>query len=117
MISEKNILQDWMKNKIKNLDNPNNKINKIYLTDTKNNKYPIHSTVNPNEILILNYKDYSLLNHIEYLKKIGYINFNIDARWKNKKEIELINNLIDENGNIRQISKNYTVGNYEKGLL
>ena len=117
MISEKNILQDWMKNKIKNLNNPDNKINKIYLTDTKNNKYPIHSTVNPNELIILNHKDYSLLEHIEYLKEIGYNNFNIDARWKNKEEIKRINKLIKDNEKIHEINKNYTVGNYERGLL
>ena len=122
MISWKNILSDKMKKKIKNLDNPDNKINKIYLSDKKGNKYPIHSTMNNNELIILNDKDYSLLDYVDYLISLGYSNFSIDLRWKNKKYIEKIskicNNLIINNNDddVEGLVNNYTIGNFNRGL-
>ena len=119
MISEKNILTDKIKNKIKNLNNPNNKINRLYLIDKKNNKYPIHSTVTQDEIIILNYEDYSIIPYLNNLIEIGYSNFNIDARWKNTEEIKKINKITENITNknyTAEINKTSIIGNYKRGL-
>lgn len=92
----------------KNIDN-------AILVDEKNNQYPIHKSLSGEELIIFNSKDLSLIDEIPYLKSIGYVNFSIDGRWKNKDYIQMID-LYKEalSGNIenRRILKNSTKGNY-----
>ena len=78
--------------------------------------------MNNNELIILNDKDYSLLDYVDYLISLGYSNFSIDLRWKNKKYIEKIskicNNLIINNNDddVEGLVNNYTIGNFNRGL-
>lgn len=90
-------------------------IDNAILVDEKNNRYPIHKSLSGEELIIFNSKDLSLIDEIPYLKSIGYVNFSIDGRWKNKDYIQMID-LYKEalSGNIenRRILKNSTKGNY-----
>lgn len=90
-------------------------IDNAILVDEKNNQYPIHKSLSGEELIIFNSKDLSLIDEIPYLKSIGYVNFSIDGRWKNKDYIQMID-LYKEalSGNIenRRILKNSTKGNY-----
>jgi putative protease len=91
------------------------KIDNANLIDSKNNHYPIKHSLSGNELIILNSQDLSLIDEIEYLASIGYINFSIDGRFKNKDYIQMINLYKDTlNGEIKnkKILKNTTKGNY-----
>lgn len=91
------------------------KTDNAIIVDEKNNRYPIHKSLSGEELIIFNSKDLSLIDEIPYLKSIGYVNFSIDGRWKNKDYIQMID-LYKEalSGNIenRRILKNSTKGNY-----
>ena len=91
------------------------KINNENLIDSKNNHYPIKHTLSGDELIILNNQDLSLIDEIKYLASIGYVNFSIDGRFKNKDYIQMIGLYKDAlNGKIKNknILKNTTKGNY-----
>ena len=91
------------------------KIKNPQLIDEKNNVYPIQKSLSGEELIIFNSKDLSLIEEIQYLASIGYVNFSIDGRFKNKDYIKMIE-LYKEalNGKIKnkEIFKNSTKGNY-----
>lgn len=90
-------------------------IKDVSLIDEKDNIYPIHKSLSGEELIILNNKDISLIDEIPYLKSIGYVNFSIDGRWKNKDYIQMIdlyNNALKGNIENKEILKNTTKGNY-----
>jgi len=70
-----------------------------YLIDTKENKYPIYENLSGEEIIILNHKDLSRFDELEYLVSKGCVNFSIDGRWKDKNYIKNIEYLSDALGN------------------
>ena len=91
------------------------KIDNANLIDSKNNHYPIKHSLSGNELIILNNKDLSLIDEIEYLASLGYVNFSIDGRFKNKDYIQMIKLYKDTlNGEIKnkKILKDTTKGNY-----
>ena len=91
------------------------KIDNGNLIDSKNNHYSIKHSLSGNELIILNSQDLSLIDEIKYLASLGYINFSIDGRFKNKDYIQMINLYKDAlNGEIKnkKILKNTTKGNY-----
>ena len=49
-----------------------------------NDEYPIRPSLSGEELIIFNNEDLSLIDEIGYLKSIGYVNFSIDGRYKNK---------------------------------
>ena len=91
------------------------KIKNPQLIDEKNNVYPIQKSLSGEELIIFNSKDLSLIEEIQYLASIDYVNFSIDGRFKNKDYIKMID-LYKEalNGKIKnkEIFKNSTKGNY-----
>lgn len=94
------------------------KINNVKLIDSKNNDYPIHKSLSEEELIIFNNEDLSLIDEIEYLKSIGYINFSIDGRFKNNnyfKLIETYNDALNGETNKKEIlkySSKITKGNF-----
>lgn len=89
-----------------------------YLIDRKGNKYPIYKSISNEEIIIFNDKELSLLNEINYLKNIGFSNFSIDGRYKDKNYYNIIKVYKEAlNGNINEkelekYSPKNTLGNY-----
>jgi putative protease len=93
----------------------NKKIESGELIDIKNNVYPIKNSLSCEEWIIFNGQDLSLIDEIQHLNSIGYVNFSIDGRYRNKEYKNLINVYIDAlNGKIKnkEIFKNSTMGNY-----
>ena len=62
----------------------------FYLTDLKNNKYPIHKSISNEELILFNGEELSLLKEINHLKNIGFSNFAIDGRWKDNEYLNMI---------------------------
>lgn len=80
-----------------------------------NDEYPIRPSLSGEELIIFNNEDLSLIDEIGYLKSIGYVNFSIDGRYKNKdyiKMIDLYNDALNGNTKNKGIIKNFTKGNY-----
>ncbi len=80
-----------------------------------NDEYPIRPSLSCEELIIFNNEDLSLIDEIGYLKSIGYVNFSIDGRYKNKdyiKMIDLYNDALNGNAKNKGIIKNFTKGNY-----
>ncbi|MBR4396462.1 MAG: U32 family peptidase, partial [Methanobrevibacter sp.] len=101
--------------------------NEYYLKNRKDQYYPIKTSLNEDNIIILNSEELCLFDEIDYLKSIGISNFSIDARWKSLDYIKNIGktyrNLIDGESNIIKSKKtidkycqNITKANFEKGL-
>ena len=93
----------------------NQKIKNPQLADEKNNIYSIQKSLSGEELIIFNNQDLSLVDEIKYLASIGYVNFSIDGRFKNKDYIKMINIYKEAlNGKIKnkEIFKNSTKGNY-----
>ena len=93
----------------------NQKIKNPQLADEKNNIYSIQKSLSGEELIIFNNQDLSLVDEIKYLASIGYVNFSIDGRFKNKDHIKMINIYKEAlNGKIKnkEIFKNSTKGNY-----
>ena len=98
-----------------------NELKKKYnnnLVDRKGNNYPIFKSISNEEIIIFNDSELSLLGEINYLKSIGFSNFSIDGRFKNKKHYKIIdiykealNGNIDEK-ELEKYSPKNTLGNY-----
>ena len=92
--------------------------NKFYLTDRKNNRYPIHKSISQEELEIFDDSDLSLINEINHLKKIGFCNFSIDGRWRDDeyyKMIDIYKQAIKGNINEKELLKyspKNTLGNY-----
>ena len=91
------------------------KIDNMSLIDIKNRRYPIKYSLSGEELIIFNNQDLSLINEIRYLASIGYVNFSIDGRFKDKDYIKMIGlykaALNGENIN-KEIFKNTTRANY-----
>lgn len=89
-----------------------------YLTDKKNNKYPIHKSISSQELSIFNDSELSLINEIKHLKNINYSNFAIDGRYKDDeyyKMIDIYNNAINGDINEKELKKyssKNTLANY-----
>ena len=80
-----------------------------------NGEYPIRQSLSGEELIIFNNEDLSLIDEITYLNSIGYVNFSIDGRYKNKdyiKMIDLYNDALNGNAKNKGIIKNFTKGNY-----
>ena len=91
------------------------KIDNANLTDNQNDHYPIKYSLTGEELIIFNSKELSLIDEIEYLASIGYVNFSIDGRFKNKDYINMIDLYKDAlNANVKNknILRNITKGNY-----
>ena len=94
------------------------KIDNANLTDNQNDHYPIKYSLTGEELIIFNSKDLSLIDEIEYLASIGYVNFSIDGRYKNKEYINMINiyndalNGYNRNKDLLKLSSNNTKANY-----
>ena len=94
------------------------KVENTSLIDSKNNAYPIHKSLSEEELIIFNSEDLSLIDEIDYLKSIGYINFSIDGRFKNNSYFKLIdtyNKALDGEINKKEIlkySSKITKGNF-----
>lgn len=85
------------------------------LIDNRNNAYPIKANLSGEEWIIFNCQDISLIDEIQYLNSIGYINFSIDCRYRNKEYKNIINIYKDAlNGKYKnkEIFKYSTKGNY-----
>ena len=102
--------------------------NEYYLRNRKDQYYPIKTSLNEDNIIILNSEELCLFDNINYLKSIGISNFSIDARWKSIDYIKDIGksyrDFIDEKtGNTNELENtiakycpNLTKANFEKGL-
>lgn len=80
-----------------------------------NGEYPIRQSLSGEELIIFNNEDLSLIDEITYLNSIGYVNFSIDGRYKNKdyiKMIDLYNDILNGETKNKVIIKNFTKGNY-----
>ena len=94
------------------------KVENTSLIDSKNNAYPIHKSLSEEELIIFNSEDLSLIDEIDYLKSIGYVNFSIDGRFKNNSYFKLIdtyNKALDGEINKKEILKHsskITKGNF-----
>ena len=91
---------------------------KNFLIDRNNNRYPIHKSISGEELILFNCEDLSLLEEIEHLKQIGFLNFSIDGRWRDNKYLKIIEiyetalkGHIDKKELLKYNSKN-TLGNY-----
>ena len=89
-----------------------------YLVDRNGNKYPVCKSISNEEIIIFNDCELSLISEINYLKEIGFSNFSIDGRHKDKNYYKMINIYKEAlNGNInekelKKYSPKNTLGNY-----
>ena len=74
-----------------------------YLTDAKNNKYPVHKNISGDQLIIFDNMELSLIEKINHLKKLGYSNFSIDGRFKNDDYYKIVNIYKEAlNGNINK---------------
>ena len=89
-----------------------------YLIDRNNNHYPIHKSISNEELIIFNDSELSLLDKINHLKDIGFVNFSIDGRYKDDDYYRIINVYKEAlNGNIskkelEKYSPKNTIANY-----
>ena len=102
--------------------------NEYYLKNRKDQYYPVKTSLNEDNIIILNCEEICLIDEINYLKSIGISSFSIDARWKSLDYIinigNVYRNIIDEKEeNIEKSMKtiaeycpDLTKANFEKGL-
>ncbi len=89
-----------------------------YLIDRNNNHYPIHKSISNEELIIFNDSELSLLDKINHLKDIGFVNFSIDGRYKDDDYYRIIDVYKKAlNGNIskkelEKYSPKNTIANY-----
>ena len=89
-----------------------------YLIDRNNNHYPIHKSISNEELIIFNDSELSLLDKINHLKDIGFVNFSIDGRYKDDDYYRIIGVYKEAlNGNIskkelEKYSPKNTIANY-----
>ena len=90
------------------------------LIENNNDKYPIKYNLSGEELIIFNNEDLSLIDEIEHLASIGYVNFSIDGRYKNKdyiKMIDLYKDVLNSHEINKEIFRNSTKGNYSSNAL
>ena len=103
------------KKEIKQLRNTS----ELYLTDMKNNNYPIHKSISGEELIIFNSEELSLLKEIRHLRNLGFCNFSIDGRWKEDNYCKIVNiykscfedNIVEKE--LAKYSPKNTYGNYQ----
>lgn len=89
-----------------------------YLIDRNNNHYPIHKSISNEELIIFNDSELSLLDKINHLRDIGFVNFSIDGRYKDDDYYRIIGVYKEAlNGNIskkelEKYSPKNTIANY-----
>ena len=115
LVSLKEILSKEDLNWIKNHDNDNNHVKKLYLLDKDKNKYKLHSRIINDGWNLIHYEDYSIIKYVKYLKDEKYNKFSFDLRWKN---MDYINKICEVYYNLDndKILENCTDGNFNKGL-
>ena len=78
------------------------------LIDKKNNKHPIHKSISGEELIIFDDSELSLLTEISHLKKLGFTNFSIDGRYKDKdycKMVDIYKNALNGNVNKKELER------------
>ena len=89
-----------------------------YLVDWKGNEFAVHKSLSQEELIVFSDSELSLLDEINYLKKIGFCNFSIDGRYKEDdyyKIIDIYNQAIKGKINKKEllkISPKNTIFNY-----
>ena len=81
---------ELMKTRYKLLYGNEVKKQKNCLIDSKNNKYFIYKSISNEELTIFSETELSLINEINYLKRIGFSNFSIDGRFKNNNYYKIL---------------------------
>lgn len=93
----------------------NKRLKNGQLIDNRNNAYPIKANLSGEEWIIFNCQDISLIDEIQYLNSIGYVNFSIDGRYRNKEYKNMINiykDALNGKNKNKEIFKDSTRGNY-----
>jgi len=89
-----------------------------YLIDRNNNHYPIHKSISNEELIIFNDRELSLLDKINHLRDIGFVNFSIDGRYRDDDYYRIIDVYKEAlNGNVskkelEKYSPKNTIANY-----
>jgi putative protease len=89
-----------------------------YLIDRNNNHYPIHKSISNEELIIFNDSELSLLDKINHLRDIGFVNFSIDGRYRDDDYYRIIDVYKEAlNGNVskkelEKYSPKNTIANY-----
>lgn len=60
------------------------------LIDNKNNAYPIHKSLSGEELIIFDNNELSLIEEINNLKNLGFVNFSIDGRYKDNEYYKIV---------------------------
>jgi len=98
-----------------------NELNARYkncLVDLNGNRHEIHKSISGEELIILSDSELSLIDEINHLKEVGYVNFAIDGRYKDDnyhKMIGIYKSALEGDINKKELvkysSKN-TIANY-----
>ncbi len=78
------------------------------LIDKKNNRHPIHKSISGEELIIFDDSELSLLTEINHLKNLGFTNFSIDGRYKDKdycKMVDIYKNALNGNVNKKELER------------
>ena len=128
LISKKQLklIEKYIKKMKKNKKDPS--ANEYYLKNRREQYYPIKSSINEDNLIILNSEEFCLIEHIDYLKSIGIKDYSIDCRWKPIDYIKEIGSVYREaidndeydlnefNEIIQRHSPKISKGNFENGL-
>ena len=128
LISKKQLkqIEKYIKKMRKEKKDPS--MNDYYLKNRKDQYYPIKTSINEDNLIILNSEEFCLIENMDYLKSIGISNYSIDCRWKSIdyiKDIGMVyrESLDNENydinkfkGIISKYSNDLTKANFDKGL-
>lgn len=141
LISKKQLklIEKYIKKNRKNKKDPSN--NDYYLKNIKDQYYPIKTSINEDNLILLNSEDFCLIEDTDYLKSIGINDFSLDFRWKSVdyiREIGMVykesldsdsdsdsedisnnnrdNKLKEYKNTIEEFSNDLTKGNFDKGL-
>ena len=79
-----------------------------YLIDSKNNMHPIHKSISGEELIIFDDGELSLLEEINHLKNLGFVNFSIDGRYKDDeyyKMVDIYKEALNGNINKKELEK------------
>lgn len=85
-----------------------NSQNETFITNKNGEKLKIKENLSNEELIILNSKELSLIEEIPFLQSIGYSNFSIDGRWKNRSYLDMINiynSAINGEINLKKLNK------------
>ena len=78
------------------------------LIDLNNNKHEIHKSISCEELIIFSDSELSLIDEINHLNEIGYVNFAIDGRYRTDEYHKMINiykSSLDGNINKKELLK------------